>query len=67
MNAPKRVRADGRKQLLVYFQPELIKRLKVEALDQDRPAYEIAEEAVFDWLRRPGKRNKRRAATKKLF
>lgn len=64
MKPPKRVRADGRKQMLLYFQPELIKRLKVAALDQDRPAYEIAEEAVFDRLGRASKRNKSKSRTR---
>jgi hypothetical protein len=47
-----RMRADGRKSLLVYLDPAVIKQLKKAALDEDRPAYEITEEAVRDWLRR---------------
>ena len=43
-------RADGRKSLLVYFDPDVIKRLKKVALDEDKPAYEIAEMAVREWL-----------------
>ena len=35
---------------MVYLNPEVIKHLKKAALDQDRPAYEITEEAVRDWL-----------------
>jgi hypothetical protein len=45
-----RIRADGRKALLVYLRPELIKRLKLAALDEDRPAYQLTEEAVSEWL-----------------
>jgi len=47
---PSRTRADGRKSLLVYLNPEVIKELKKAALDEDRPAYEITEEAVSAWL-----------------
>lgn len=45
-----RARADGRKPLLVYLDEEVIKQLKKVALDQDRHAYEIAEEAIRQWL-----------------
>ena len=45
-----RTRADGRKPLLVYLRPDVIKRLKMAALDEDRPAYELTEEAVYEWL-----------------
>lgn len=45
-----RSRADGRRPLLVYLQPELIKQLKKAALDEDRTAYEITEEAVRQHL-----------------
>lgn len=47
-----RARADGRRSLLVYLDPNVIKQLKKAALDEDRTAYEITEEAVRDWLRR---------------
>ncbi len=46
-----RVRADGRRPLLVYLNREVIKALKKAALDEDRTAYEITEEAVSEWLR----------------
>ena len=46
-----RARADGRRQLLLYLDPELIKELKRVALDADLPAYEIAEEAIREFLR----------------
>jgi hypothetical protein len=45
-----RARADGRKSLLVYLRQEVIKQLKIAALNEDRPAYEIAEEALSEWL-----------------
>jgi hypothetical protein len=47
-----RTRPDGRRPLLVYLDPGLIKQLKKAALDRDRTAYEITEEAVREWLRR---------------
>jgi hypothetical protein len=47
-----RMRGDGRRQLLIYMSPDLIKELKRAALDEDRPAYELAEEAILDWLKR---------------
>ena len=45
-----RSRADGRKSLLVYLRPDIIKELKKTALDEDRTAYEITEEAISTWL-----------------
>ena len=45
-----RARADGRRPLLVYLQPGVIKDLKKAALDDDRNVYEITEEAVKNWL-----------------
>ena len=45
-----RKREDGRRQLLIYLAPEVITSLKRAALDQLRPAYELAEEAIKDWL-----------------
>ena len=48
--SPTRTRADGRKSLLVYLNPDVIKELKKAALDEDRTAYEITEEAVSAWL-----------------
>jgi hypothetical protein len=47
---PTRKRADGRRSLLVYLHPDIIKELKKAAVDEDRPAYEIAEEALAQWL-----------------
>ncbi|MHC2462433.1 hypothetical protein [Bradyrhizobium embrapense] len=50
--APSRKRSDGRRQLLVYLDPKVIRDLKLAALnDEDgRPAYELAEEAIKQWL-----------------
>lgn len=45
-----RTRADGRKPLLVYLHQGVIKQLKKAALDEDRTAYEITEDAVRKWL-----------------
>jgi hypothetical protein len=55
-----RKRPDGRRALLVYLRPDLIKRLKIAALDEDRPAYELTEEALSDWLAGRQKERKRR-------
>lgn len=43
-------RKDGRKPLLVYLHPLLIKQLKKLALDQDTTAYELTEQALRSWL-----------------
>jgi hypothetical protein len=50
--------SDGRRQLLIYMLPDVVKDLKRAALDEDRPAYELAEEAILDWLLKRRKRNK---------
>jgi hypothetical protein len=55
-----RSRPDGRRALLVYLRPDVIKRLKVAALDEDRPAYELTEEAVSEWLAGHRKGRKRK-------
>jgi len=39
-------RKDGRRPLLVYLKPDIIKRLKVAALDRSTHAYLVAEEAI---------------------
>jgi len=51
-----RNREDGRRQLLVYLDPDLIKCLKRVALDEEIHVYEIVEEAARDWLRRKEER-----------
>lgn len=53
-----RSRPDGRKALLVYLRPDVIKRLKIAALDEDRPAYELTEQAVSEWLARHRERTR---------
>lgn len=55
-----RKRADGRRALLVYLRPGVIKRLKMAALEQDRPAYELTEKAVCEWLADRSKGHKSR-------
>jgi hypothetical protein len=52
-----RTRSDGRRQVLIYMAPEVVKDLKRAALDEDRPAYELAEEAILEMLKKR-KRNK---------
>jgi hypothetical protein len=47
-----RDRKDGRRQVLLYMKPEVAKALKKAALDEERNAYEIAEEAVVEYLKR---------------
>jgi hypothetical protein len=44
-----RVRADGRKQLLVYLPPDLNKEVKKQAVDDDTTASAIVEEALRRW------------------
>jgi hypothetical protein len=46
-----RTRADGRRQLLLYLSPDIIKDLKRAALDAEVPAYELAEVAIREFLR----------------
>jgi hypothetical protein len=55
---PIRVRKDGRRQMLVYLDPELIKTLKKTALDQDVNLYDIVDQAARDWLERHRKKSK---------
>jgi hypothetical protein len=43
-------RSDGRRSLLIYKNPELIKSVKKVALDDERPLYEIVEEATREWM-----------------
>jgi len=43
-------RKDGRKALLVYMRPDLIKQVKRAALDGETTAYAIVEQAVGNWL-----------------
>jgi len=52
-------RRDGRKSFLVYLDKELIKKLKVASLNEERPAYAITEEAVRDYLTEKASRKRR--------
>lgn len=45
-------RRDGRRALLVYFRPEITAELKRAAVELDRPAYKLVEDAVDSWLKR---------------
>jgi hypothetical protein len=45
-------RPDGRKALLLYLQPDVTLELKKAALEVAKPAYEVAEAAIREWLRR---------------
>ncbi|MCJ2117008.1 hypothetical protein MKK65_10575 [Methylobacterium sp. J-001] len=45
------LRRDGRRALYVYLPPALIRDLKKAALDEERPAYELVEEAVTRMLK----------------
>jgi hypothetical protein len=45
-------RSDGRRPLTTYMFPDTIKQLKMAAIEEDRNAYEILEEAVSHWLER---------------
>jgi hypothetical protein len=47
-----RKRPDKRSQLLIYMKPDLVRQLKLAALAKGRPAYELAEEAITEWLKR---------------
>jgi hypothetical protein len=53
-----RARSDGRRQLLLYMSPELIRELKRAAIDAERPAYELAEEAITEFLK--GRKNRKK-------
>lgn len=55
---PNRSRGDGRKSFLAYLDADLIKELKKAALDDERNAYEIVEEAIVNWLARRGKKRR---------
>ncbi len=43
---------DGRRQLLVFLPPDLIKSTKRRALDHDTSASAIVEEALHEWHER---------------
>lgn len=44
-------RKDGRRSLLVYMRPDLIKALKTVALERDVTVFSIVEEAAETWLK----------------
>lgn len=49
-------REDGRKQFLTYMRADLIKEIKKAALDEERNAYELVEDAVEEYLKRGRKK-----------
>jgi hypothetical protein len=59
--ADQRTRADGRRSLLVYLKEDIIKRLKIAALDERRHAYQITEDALRNWLETNARAKKRKA------
>jgi hypothetical protein len=46
-----RDRPDERRQFLTYMKPDLIKNLKVAAMEEERAAYELIEDAVTAFLK----------------
>jgi hypothetical protein len=46
-----RNREDGRRQILLYLRADLILSLKRQALSEEVPAYELAEEAIDAFLK----------------
>jgi len=44
-------RPDGRDKFVVYLNPELIREIKMRALDERKHAYEIVEELMTSALR----------------
>jgi hypothetical protein len=50
-NSEGRARVDGRRQVLLYMKPEIIRALKRVALDEDVTAYELAETAIAEFLK----------------
>lgn len=52
-------RKDGRRSLLVYMQPDLIKSLKKVAVDSEVTVFSLVEEAVREWMERREQRIER--------
>ncbi|MHC2676987.1 hypothetical protein ACVI1J_009150 [Bradyrhizobium diazoefficiens] len=44
-------RTDGRSQILIYMNPTVIRRLKLAGLAMGKPAFELAEKAIDEWLK----------------
>jgi hypothetical protein len=47
------IRTDGRRATTMYLKPEVTAALKRAAIDEDRSGYEIVEEAVWAYLKKP--------------
>jgi hypothetical protein len=47
------IRSDGRRATTMYLKPEVTAALKRAAIDEERSGYEIVEEAVMAYLKKP--------------
>jgi hypothetical protein len=54
------MRPDGRRQLLVYLDPDVIKNAKKAALDLDTTASAIVEQALQKWLKQRSSKKSQR-------
>ncbi|MET4085615.1 hypothetical protein [Bradyrhizobium sp. S3.5.5] len=48
-------RPDGRKMTSMYLKPKIMSALKKRAIDEERNAYEIVEDALGEYLKRPAR------------
>jgi hypothetical protein len=55
-SATQKDRTDGRRKMLIALKTDLIKDLKKQALDENRNAYEVVEDAVASYLAEKRKR-----------
>jgi hypothetical protein len=55
-SATQKDRTDGRMKMLIALKTDLIKDLKKQALDENRNAYEVVEDAVASYLAEKRKR-----------
>ena len=46
-------RLDGRKMTSIYLKPKIMNALKKRAIDEDRNAFEIVEDALVAYLKKP--------------
>jgi hypothetical protein len=51
------IREDGRRAALLYLSPDVSKKLKLAAVELRTHAYEIVEEAIEDWLKKPRRKS----------
>ena len=57
------IRSDGRRAMLTYMKPTMIKSIKTAALDRDTTAFIIIEQAAQLWLETEGELKKSRKPT----